>query len=194
MEFLGDRVLGLTVAELLHERFPDADAGELARRFNTLVRQESLARVAESVDLGRYLRLSRAERDSGGAAKPAILADACEAVIAALYLDGGLPAAQAFVRSQFEPWLDQIASAAKDPKTDLQEWAAARSMTPPAYSVSVQEGPPHQPNFTVTVFLAGFEPATGQGGTKRNAEQSAARALLAQLPKAVLKPPRRARK
>jgi ribonuclease-3 len=183
LEFLGDRVLGLLVADLLHRRYPQADAGELARRFNALVRQESLAMVAEAVDLGGYLRLSRSERDTGGAAKPAILADACEAVIAALYLDGGLEAARAFIHSRFEPLLAEVASPAKDAKTALQEWAAARSLPPPTYQVAAQEGPPHEPMFTVTVGIEGFSPATGRGRSKRTAEQAAARGLLKTLPK-----------
>lgn len=183
LEFLGDRVLGVIVAELLHERFPAAEAGELARRFNALVRQESLARVAQSLGLGEYLRLSKSERDMGGAAKPAILADACEAIIAALYLDGGLEAARSFVRRQFEPRLAELGNAAKDAKTALQEWAAARSLAPPVYEVTQQKGPPHDPTFTVTVRLDGQGEITGEGRTKRSAEQAAARALLKSLPR-----------
>lgn len=186
LEFLGDRVLGLVIAELLHTRFPTADAGELARRFNSLVRQESLARIADSIGLGDFVKLSKSERESGGAAKPAILADACEAVIAALYLDGGLPAAEAFIRGRFEPLLQDLASDAKDPKTALQEWAAARNLEPPIYAVAEQAGPAHEPMFTVTVSLGGggdaAQSAEGRGGSKRAAEQAAARALLKTLP------------
>lgn len=187
LEFLGDRVLGLVIAELLHTRFPTADAGELARRFNSLVRQESLARIADSIGLGDFVRLSKSERESGGAAKPAILADACEAVIAALYLDGGLPAAESFIRGRFEPLLQDLASDAKDPKTALQEWAAARNLEPPVYAVAEQAGPAHEPMFTVTVSLSGgdaAQSAEGRGGSKRAAEQAAARALLKTLPAA----------
>jgi ribonuclease-3 len=178
LEFLGDRVLGLIVARMLHERYADADAGELARRFNALVRQESLASVAEKIELGRFLKLSKSERQAGGGAKPAILADVCEAVIAALFLDGGLKAAEKFVRSHFEPYLDAKASPAKDAKTVLQEWAAARGLEPPVYSVSAREGPAHAPTFTVTVALPKQGVATGTGRAKRTAEQAAARALL----------------
>lgn len=178
LEFLGDRVLGVIVARLLFERYPAAEAGELARRFNALVRQESLARIADAIELGRFMRLSRNERKSGGAAKPAILADVCEAVIAALFLDGGLKASEKFVRSRFEPLLDEIASAAKDAKTALQEWAAARSLGPPLYKIQTREGPPHEPTFTVTVGINGHGEAAGRGKAKRTAEQAAARALL----------------
>lgn len=182
LEFIGDRVLGLIVATLLAERFPQAAAGELALRYNALVKQESLARFALSLGLGDFIHLSRSERDSGGAGKPAILADACEAVVAALYLDGGLKVAERFVRRYMEPVLDDFASgAAKDPKTALQEWAAARGMPTPRYEVISQEGPPHEPHFTVAVRLGTGEPESGKGGSKRAAEQEAAGRLLARL-------------
>jgi len=184
LEFIGDRVLGLVVATLLAERFPQAAAGELALRYNALVKQESLARFAQSLGLGDFIQLSRSERDSGGAGKPAILADACEAVVAALYLDGGLKVAERFVRRYMEPVLaDFAAGAAKDPKTALQEWAAARGMATPRYDVVNQEGPPHEPHFTVAVRLGSGEPETGKGGSKRAAEQEAAGHLLARLDK-----------
>jgi ribonuclease III len=182
LEFIGDRVLGLVVATLLAERFPQAEAGELALRYNALVKQDSLARLALSLGLGDFIQLSRSERDSGGAGKPAILADACEAVVAALYLDGGLKVAERFVRRHMEPLFDNFAaSAAKDAKTALQEWAAARGLAAPRYEVVSQEGPPHEPHFTVAVRLGNGEPERGQGGSKRTAEQEAAGRLLARL-------------
>lgn len=182
LEFIGDRVLGLVVATLLAERFPQAEAGELALRYNALVKQESLARLAQALGLGDFIQLSRSERDSGGANKPAILADACEAVVAALYLDGGLKVAERFVRRHMEPLFDTFAAlAAKDAKTALQEWAAARGLAVPRYEVVSQEGPPHEPHFTVSVRLGNGEPESGQGGSKRTAEQEAAGRLLARL-------------
>lgn len=181
LEFIGDRVLGLIVATLLAERFPQAEAGELALRYNSLVKQESLARFAQSLALGDYIQLSRSERDSGGAGKPAILADACEAVVAALYLDGGLPAAERFVRRYMEPMVAEVTGGDKDPKTALQEWAAARGMAAPRYEIVSQEGPPHEPRFTVSVKLGSGNLAKGQGGSKRAAEQEAAGHLLGQL-------------
>lgn len=182
LEFIGDRVLGLIVATLLAERFPQAEAGELALRYNALVKQESLARFAQSLGLGDFIQLSRSERDSGGAGKPAILADACEAVVAALYLDGGLKVAERFVRRYMEPLLGDFATgAAKDAKTALQEWAAARGLAAPRYEVVSQEGPPHEPHFTVAVRLGNGEPETGKGGSKRAAEQEAAGRLLTRL-------------
>ncbi|WP_341703590.1 ribonuclease III [Ferrovibrio sp.] len=184
LEFIGDRVLGLVVATLLAEHYPEAAAGELALRYNALVKQESLARFAQSLGLGDFIQLSRSERDSGGAGKPAILADACEAVVAALYLDGGLKVAERFVRRYMEPVLEDFAAGApKDAKTALQEWAAARGMATPRYEVVSQEGPPHEPHFTVAVRLGSGEPETGKGGSKRAAEQEAAGHLLARLDK-----------
>lgn len=182
LEFLGDRVLGLAVADLLRRRYPNDAAGELARRFNALVRQNSLARMAEALGLGAHVRLSRSERDSGGARKPAILADVFEAVIAALYIDGGLAAAEKFLGTCLAPSLDEVASAAKDAKTALQEWAAARGLPPPVYAVAAREGPPHAPMFTVSATIDGHGPAAGKGSSKRTAEQIAARVLLRSLP------------
>jgi ribonuclease-3 len=181
LEFLGDRVLGLLVAEYLHARFPAADAGELARRYNAMVRRESLAQVAEAVGLGQHLTLSKSERASGGAAKPAILADACEAVLAALYLDGGLDAARRFVVDRFVPFMIEAAGADKDAKTMLQEFAHAQNLGQPEYAVVEQAGPPHEPVFRISVAVAGRDATIGQGRSKREAEQAAARALLAAL-------------
>lgn len=184
LEFIGDRVLGLIVASMLARAFPEAAAGELALRYNALVRQESLARFAQELELGEHIQLSRSERDSGGAGKPAILADALEAVIAALYLDGGLAAAEGFVAAHMASRLDDstYTGAAKDAKTALQEWAAARALAVPVYRVVSIEGPPHEPHFTVAVALGETgEPEQGRGGSKRAAEQEAAGHLLRRL-------------
>lgn len=182
LEFVGDRVLGLIAATLLARTFPEAAAGELALRYNALVKQESLARFALELGLGDHIQFSRSERDSGGGNKPAILADALEAVIAALYLDGGLGPAERFVSKHMEPLLESsIAGASKDAKTALQEWAAARAMSVPNYQVVAVEGPPHEPHFTVSVALGDGIPETGRGGSKRAAEQEAAGRLLQRL-------------
>lgn len=183
LEFLGDRVLGLVVADMLSKRFPEAQAGELAVRLNALVRQESLAAIARAIGLGDFLILSSGERRAGGADKPAILANALEAVIAALYRDGGLRVARTFIERQFKPRLDQEGSGAKDAKTRLQEWAAARALTPPKYTVLSEDGPAHAPTFLVEVTIAKTGSAQGAGGTKRVAEQAAASKLLAELAK-----------
>lgn len=181
LEFLGDRVLGVIIAEHLFERFPDADAGHMARRYNALVRRETLADVARAIDLGDHLILSVSERETGGADKPAILADACEAVIAAIYLDGGIEAARQFVLAYWSELAADLTTAPKDAKTELQEWAHKIACPPPVYVTVTEEGPPHEPVFTIEVRIEGYPPATGSGPSKRVAEQAAAGAMLEQL-------------
>lgn len=178
LEFLGDRVLGMVIADYLLHRHPEAEAGELARRFNALVRRETLAKVARAIDLGDFLLLAKGERASGGADKPAILADACEALIGALYLDGGFKAAQRFILDHWRELAERAAGAPKDAKTALQELAHKLSEPEPEYRVVAEEGPPHDPVFTVEVRLAGREPCRGISKSKRGAEQAAASAML----------------
>ncbi len=181
LEFLGDRVLGVVVAQLLFERFPGENEGALARRHAELVRKETLARVAESLDLGLHLRIARSEEETGGRSNPAILADACEAVIAALYLDGGFDAAARFVRGRWAPLMEEDLTPPKDAKTALQEWAQGRGMPLPDYRETGREGPPHAPTFRIEVSLPGEESAVAEGGSKRAAEQAAAQLLLERL-------------
>ncbi len=178
LEFLGDRVLGLLVARQLMERFPKADAGELALRYNGLVRREACTHVATQLNLSNHLRMARGERATGGATKPAILADACEAVIGALYVDGGLDAARRFVERFWTPMLEEQAGADKDPKTMLQELAHRKKFGPPAYHMLATEGPPHAPTFLVEAVVVGIGSSSGRGNSKRIAEQEAAAALL----------------
>lgn len=176
MEFLGDRVLGLVVSERLFALYPSEPEAVLAPRLNALVNRTACARAAQRADLGSALRLSRAEAEAGGRAKEAILADACEAVIAALYLDGGMAPARDFI---LRFWGDEFGSrAAKDAKTRLQEWAAAQKREAPRYDVIARTGPDHAPQFVVEANVTGCEPARGEGGSKREAEQAAAAALL----------------
>lgn len=177
LEFLGDRVLGLVIAEWLIRECPNADEGELAVRFNALVRREACATAAERIELGKYLVLGPGEDRAGGREKIAILADACEAVIAALYLDGGLTAAHAFIEAEWAPLLAQPARRA-DAKTALQEWTQGQGRGIPSYKAIERSGPDHAPIFKVEVEIAGIAPACGSGGSKRVAEQAAARALL----------------
>ena len=181
LEFLGDRVLALVVSDHLLRRYADAGAGTLARQLTALVRRECLADVAAEIGLGDYLVLSASERASGGPRKPAILADACEALIAALYLDGGLEAAASFVHHYWDPRAEEVAAAPKDAKTALQEWAHAHGAPAPLYTVTGSEGPAHAIEFTVTVRVGDHPPAEGQGRSKRGAQQLAAQALLATL-------------
>lgn len=181
LEFLGDRVLGLAVAEILYARYEAEAEGELGYRFTGLVRREALARVARELGLGDHIRLSDGERDTGGAEKDGVLANACEAVIAAIYLDGGFDAATAFVARHWTALLDEAQEPQKDSKTTLQEWAQAAGRALPVYRVVGRDGPDHAPVFTLEVTLAGEAPARGEGGTKRAAEQAAAAAMLARV-------------
>lgn len=181
LEFLGDRVLGLIVADLLLARFPSEAEGALAKRLAALVRRETLAEVAGDLGLADYLILAKAERAAGEADNPTLLADACEAIIGALYLDGGLAAARGFVQPHWSPLLEAELKPPQDPKTALQEWAQGRGLALPVYRETRREGPPHEPIFTVEVSVTGSEPAQGQGRSKRFAEQAAAELLLARL-------------
>lgn len=178
LEFLGDRVLGLVIAEWLLREFPDAEEGELAVRLNALVRQETCANVAERIALGSYLVLGPGEERAGGREKTAILADACEAVIAALYLDGGLLPAERFIKAEWAGLVAEPARLKRDAKTALQEWTQARGRGIPAYREIERSGPDHAPAFTVEVAIAGGASARGVGGSKRQAEQAAARTML----------------
>lgn len=178
LEFLGDRVLGLAIAEILTGAFPDANEGELARRFNRLVRRETCADVALSLDLGRYLTLSDGEADSGGREKLTILADACEALLGAVFLDGGFEAARRVVRGLWQPRLIKEERDRPDPKSALQEWAQGLGMAIPVYTVTGREGPDHAPRFKAEVRISGRKPAAGEGTSKRLAEQAAATAFL----------------
>lgn len=180
LEFLGDRVLGLIIAELLVERFPNEPEGTLAKRHTALVRKEALADAAESIDLGRHLILSSGEEVSGGRLNQAILADACEAVIAALYLDGGLDPARRFIHQVMGQGID-ARGPPEDPKTALQEWAQGRGRPLPIYTTVSRSGPDHDPEFQVSVTVEGEEPATGLGSSKRAAAKAAAAALLTRL-------------
>ncbi len=181
LEFLGDRVLGLVVADRLLAAYTDEAEGALARRFAALVSAETLAEVAREIGLGRHLILGASEETNGGRANPANLADACEALIGALYLDGGLGAAAAFVDRY---WTARIAAPEAPPvdaKTALQEWAQARGLGVPAYRTVSVGGPDHRPTFRVAVKVAGHGSAEARGPGKRRAERAAAALLLDRL-------------
>ncbi len=181
LEFLGDRILGFIIAELLIEQFPHEKEGSLALKLNALVRMETCARVAEAAGVDAALILAPAEERSGGRRKAAILGDACEAVIAALYLDGGIEAARKFISKHWQPLMSEVTGDLRDPKNALQEWAQGRKLGTPSYRVSRREGPDHAPRFTVEVSVRGHEPAVGEGLSLRAAEQSAARTLMQRL-------------
>ena len=181
LEFLGDRVLGRVMAEALLGADMAASEGQLAPRFNALVRKEACAEVAREVGLGDVLKLGRSEMLSGGRRKEALLGDAMEAVIAAVYQDGGFDAARALILRLWGARIGAVEQDARDPKTSLQEWAQARAMPPPIYTEQGREGPDHQPIFTVEVRLESGEAELARAGSKRVAEQAAARALLARM-------------
>ena len=184
LEFLGDRVLGLVVAEHLFENYPHTDEGGLAVRLNALVRREACARAAEALDLAPHIEMAKSESQGGARSKMAILGNGCEAVIAAIYLDGGLRAATDFIHRYWEEMFEGLAPELRDAKTILQEWAqsgALKKKVQPGYKLTGREGPDHAPAFTVEVRIPEHEPEIGRGLTKREAEQDAARRLLLQL-------------
>ncbi|MBT8419035.1 MAG: ribonuclease III [Silicimonas sp.] len=181
LEFLGDRVLGLVMAEALLAADPRATEGQLAPRFNALVRKETCADVARQIDIGSVLKLGRSEMMSGGRRKEALLGDAMEAVIAAVYLDAGHDTARDLILRLWGQRVETVDADARDAKTALQEWAQARGQPPPVYVEIDRKGPDHAPVFTVEAGLASGETASGQAPSKRQAEQMAAQGLLDRL-------------
>jgi len=177
MEFIGDRVLGLLIAEWVAERFPREQEGDLGRRLAVLVSQPILAEVAESIGLGEALAVAPGEAKAGVRRRATVLADALEAALGALYLDGGLERARTFVRRAWADVMTRHEEPPKDAKTRLQEWVQARGLGLPAYSVVSRAGPPHAPEFVVTAAVGNFS-GSGAAGSKRAAEQLAARDLL----------------
>ena len=178
LEFLGDRVLGLVMAEALLEIDQTAPEGTLAPRFNALVRKETCAEVARQIELGDVLKIGRSEMLSGGRRKDALLGDGMEAVIAAIYKDGGFEIATTIIIKLWGDRIKNVKVDARDPKTMLQEWAQARGQNPPNYEVISRSGPDHAPDFLVKVILASGETSEAMAGSKRQAEQMAAKALL----------------
>jgi ribonuclease III len=178
LEFLGDRVLGLVIADLLWRRFDTEPEGPLTRRHAQLVRRETLAAVAVEIGLDRVIQLSPSEAASGAARNPAILADVLEAVIAAIYLDGGFDAAFAFIERWWGPRLADMERPPRDPKTLLQEWAQGRGLPLPEYRLVETSGPDHALRFTIAVRVAGHDEASATASSKRAAETAAAAVLL----------------
>ena len=181
LEFLGDRVLGLIIAGALLRAYPAESEGSLAPRLNALVRRETLAEIAEEIALARCIRLGPRESIGTGRRRAAILADAMEALIAALYLDGGLGAAERFVLARWRRRIEAPAVAPSDAKTRIQEWAQARGMGPPAYEELGRSGPDHAPRFVISASIETGETAEGEAASKKQAEQAAAAALLARI-------------
>lgn len=178
LEFIGDRVLGLIMAEWLAERFPREQEGELGRRLAYLVSQPVLAAIAEEIGLADVLSVSSGEAKAGVKQRATVLADALEAALGALYLDGGLDPARALIHRGWGRIMVEQAAPPKDAKSALQEWAHKRTRGMPVYAIANREGPPHAPEFTVKVTVGDFS-GVGVGGSKQAAEQAAAAALLA---------------
>lgn len=178
LEFLGDRVLGLAVADRLYGAFPEADEGDLSRRLAALVRRETCAVVAAAWEVGPHLILGQGEVMGGGRRNQTILADVCEAILGAIYLDAGYDAARTVVERHFRPAEPDAAPRGRDAKSALQEWAMGRSLPIPVYAVVERTGPDHAPRFRIAVQVEGLAPGLGEGASKRVAEQAAAQALM----------------
>jgi ribonuclease-3 len=178
LEFLGDRVLGLIVAEMIYNAYPSEREGALAKRLTALVQQSALVRVAEELSLKDHVRLSAGEKKAGGAKKQTIMADAVEALIGALYLDGGLQAATAFIEKFWRGMLHVQDQPPEDPKTKLQEWAQAQGLPLPKYKVVSQSGTAHSPVFTVSVAVDTQDSMEATAQSKRAAEKAAAKLML----------------
>lgn len=181
LEFLGDRVLGLTVAHWLYTAFPEELEGQMSRRFNSIVTGIACAGVARAIGVAPHLRLGKQARDDGGAESDNILGDVTEALIGALYLDHGMPAAEAFIRKHWQPLVEGQSKAPSHPKSALQEWAAANNRRAPVYELTDRAGPHHAPQFTVSVKIGTVGEASATGTSKQEAETAAATALLEKL-------------
>jgi len=180
LEFLGDHVLGLVISDMLFRAFPKANEGELSRRLADLVRKETCAEVARAIDLGAVIKLGISESNAGGRRRLAILADVCEALVGAVFLDGGYAAAATVIERLWGERMRAPVRPLRDPKTILQEWAQKRGLPTPAYREVERKGPDHSPEFRIIVELPGRSPAEGVGRSKRAAEQAAAAAMLSQ--------------
>lgn len=180
LEFLGDRVLGMVVADLLYARFPKAAEGQMSAFLNRLVSRESCAEIARACKLGPLIRLGKQARDDGGAGSTNILGDVVEALIGALYIDGGLETARRFVERHWADRLSAISEAPRHPKSELQEWAAARNRKTPVYTLLRKSGPDHDLRFTVQVEIKGLGSAEATGTSKQEAETLAAKQFLAE--------------
>lgn len=179
LEFLGDRVLGLMIAEALTDSLPEADEGDMSKRFHALVSRDSCADVARRLELGAALRLAAGETKSGGRSNPSILGDAVEALMAAMWRDGGYEAVKAAFLPLWAPLISDSANVTRtNPKSFLQEWAAASGKAPPAYSLVRRDGPDHAPVFTVSVTVEGLAPMTATGRARQEAEKAAALGLI----------------
>ncbi len=178
LEFLGDTVLGLTISHFLFTQFPDESEGDLSKRRSALVCGRTLAEVAEEIHLGEFIQISENEEYNGGRHNPTILEDVVEALIGAVFIDGGFDAAQTLVNSLFTPFAEKYTTPPQDPKTGLQEWSQQQGLPIPDYKVVQQTGPSHAPTFVIEVHVKGCDPVQGEGTNKRKAERVAAANML----------------
>jgi ribonuclease-3 len=178
LEFLGDHVLGLVISDMLFRAFPKANEGELSRRLADLVRKETCAEVAKAMDLGPALKLGNSESSAGGRLRSTILADACEGLVGAVFVDGGYAAAETLIGKFWKERMLKPLRPLRDPKTMLQEWAQGKGLPTPLYREVDRTGPHHDPLFRVAVELPGLAPAEGVGGNKRAAEKDAAAVMI----------------
>jgi ribonuclease III len=179
LEFLGDRVLGLVVAEMLYEAFPQAPEGELSMRLAALVRRETCAEVAKEWEVGPHVVLGLGEAQAGGRKKAAILSDIAESLIGAVFVEAGFDVARELVARAWRARMHAVEEPERDAKTAMQEWAQARALNAPTYVEIERSGPAHAPRFTIEVSLEGYAPAQGAASSKRAAEQAAAQAFMA---------------
>lgn len=178
LEFLGDRILGLVISEMLYRRYPDEAEGRLSHRLNALVAGSTCAEIARQINLNTYIRLGKQARDDGAQQSDNVLGDAMEAVIGALYLDQGLEAARGFIERLWGTMIETAQGAPKHPKSALQEWCAAHGRKVPDYQITKKEGPPHAMRFEITVTVKGFDPVSASANSKQAAETAAALAFL----------------
>ncbi|HNW18613.1 MAG TPA: ribonuclease III [Sphingorhabdus lacus] len=178
LEFLGDRILGLVISEMLYRRYPDEAEGRLSHRLNALVAGSTCAEIARQINLNSYIRLGKQARDDGAQQSDNVLGDAMEAIIGALYLDQGLEAARGFIERLWGTMIETAQGAPKHPKSALQEWCAANGRKVPDYQITKKEGPPHAMRFEITVTVKGFDPVSASANSKQAAETAAALAFL----------------
>ncbi len=178
MEFLGDRVLGIVIADILFKKYPDEDEGGLAKRHSALVSGKTLALIAKEIDIGKYMEFSDSEKSTGGASNSHLLANAMEALLGAIYLDGDLQPCKKIIGKLWEDKIDMMVKAPQDPKTELQEWAQARKLGIPEYKIIEKNGPDHSPVFVISLHISGYNEITAKGSSKRKAEKKAATLFL----------------
>ena len=178
LEFLGDRILGLAIADMLYHRYADEAEGRLSHRLNALVSGATCAEIARTIDLPLYIRLGKQARDDGAQQSDNVLGDVMEAIIGALYLDSGIDAARSLIERLWGPLLETANGAPKHPKSELQEWCAANGRKVPEYTITKKEGPPHAMRFEITVTVKGFDPVSASANSKQAAETAAALAFL----------------